>query len=158
MRVSTAAFFGLLLAVLPGGGVVAQNEKHDVGSALLSEWSHESPAPDGAETAVDDGRVSAYPSGAGTGGGDVVEREPNNDLGHAYEVADVPFQSFGVISTGADVDWLLLRVTEGQPIQVDAFHRIASLSSPLDPRLWVVDYLGHIIAGNDDVAPGNLNA
>ena len=153
MRTVALAFLALVIAAFPGGGVVAQDERPDAPAALLPDWNFVQAAPFDAE-AFGYHRGVAYPTGAGTGGGDVLEAEPNDDLGHAYEVVDVPFQSFGVISAGSDIDWLLLPVTVGQPLQIDAFRRIASLSSPLDPRLWVVDYLGHTIAMNDDVAPG----
>lgn len=157
MRTVAVAFLVLLLTTFPGGGVVAQEDKLDAPEVLLPDWSFGPAGPSDSE-APSYVRGIAYPTGAGTGGGDVLEAEPNDDLGHAYEVVDVPFQSFGVISTNLDIDWLLLNVTEGQPIQIDAFRRIASLSSPLNPQLWVVDFYGHNIAINDDVAPGNLNS
>lgn len=98
------------------------------------------------------------PASAGTGGGDLVESEPNNTADEADAGHDLPFQCVGEISYGSDRDYIRLQVTQGVPIEIDVFANIGNFSSPLDPGLVVLSSSYEDIARNDDVEPGNLNS
>jgi hypothetical protein len=101
-----------------------------------------------------------FPVGAGTGGGDMIEIEPNDSHTSANVAHDVPFNCTGTISYGGDWDWLAVTVTAGQPLHVNAFSAlVGGISSPLDPCLYAFTQDGTTIAYDDDIAfPANLNS
>jgi len=98
--------------------------------------------------------------GAGTGGGDLVEAEPNNTPAFANNGVDLPFECTGVIGFAMDQDMTRIDVTAGQYIEADVFSRIGYFQTPLDPLLIVYASDGvTILTWNDDVSfPSNLNS
>ena len=101
----------------------------------------------------------AYPVRAGTGGGDMVELEPNNIPGYANFVKDIPFNCTGTIGSVGDVDWLRVPVTTGESLQINAYSRVGLLTSPLNPSVAVYRSDGTLITWNNDISwPVDLNA
>jgi hypothetical protein len=131
--------------------------------------SAQAPTPDEHEAFVSAAapeRADALVHGAGTGGGDVAEIEPNDTTAQANPARDLPFECAGTVATLDDVDFVSVAVTEGQRIEADAFATIGALASPLDPRLTVFAAYGAangaangvVIAWNDDATPETRNA
>ena len=104
-------------------------------------------------------RDIAFPTRAGTGGGDMPEVEPNNSMSYANVAADIPFNCTGTIEAVGDVDWIRVFVTAGEPLQINVHSRIALFNSPLDPFLDVRRQDGSLMAFSDNISwPDNLNA
>lgn len=104
-------------------------------------------------------RDVAFPARAGTGGGDMPEIEPNNIMSYANVAHDIPFNCMGAIDVPGDQDWIRVFVTNGEPLQINAYSRVGLFSSPLDPFLAVWASDGSLIAWDSDIAwPTNLNA
>ena len=126
--------------------------------------SAQAPTPDEHEALVSAApeRPDALVHGAGTGGGDVAELEPNDTAEQANAARDLPFECAGAIATLGDADFVSVAVTENQRIEADVFATIGALASPLDPRLTVfAEYgasNGAVIAWNDDATPETRNA
>jgi hypothetical protein len=103
-------------------------------------------------------RTALLPVGAGTGGGDMAEVEPNDTMLTANASRDLPFNCTGTIATNGDEDVLAVPMVAGVPIEVNVFAQLeGGINSPLDPTL-VVRTAETVIAEDDDAVPGERNA
>ncbi|MBI3836890.1 MAG: PPC domain-containing protein [Planctomycetia bacterium] len=84
-----------------------------------------------------------------------IEREDNNDLGHAEPIV-VPSIVNGRIQSPGDVDCFALTATKGQTYEFDL--RASRLGSPLDGVLVVFDSTGKEVLRSDDMAVGNTDS
>jgi hypothetical protein len=88
-------------------------------------------------------------NGAGTGGGDLEEIEPNDSSGQ--DLPDLPVNVFGTISSPADIaDCFAVEVTQGDPVRIEVVaDRV--FNSGLDSYLTVLEDDGStVIVENDD--------
>ncbi len=79
----------------------------------------------------------------------VIEAEPNEDIGHASK-GPAPGAYNGVLSSKDDVDFYGFTATKGQVFDISVFAR--RLRSELDPILVVYNAQGGGLASNDDAA------
>jgi hypothetical protein len=133
---------GLALASVPG-------------SAGASRSQHDTVSFDAQQVLV---KTAVLPAGAGIGGGDKAEVEPNDTLPTANVANDLPFNCTGTIGTNGDEDVLAVPMVAGMPIEVNVIsHLDGGIQSPLDPEV-VVRTAEAIIEENDDAAPSDRNA
>jgi hypothetical protein len=83
-----------------------------------------------------------------------VERQANNDAGHA-EAVGVPGIVNGRIETPGDVDYFSMPAEKGQTYELEL--RASRLGSPLDGVLVVTDAAGKELVRSDDGAAGNTD-
>lgn len=135
------------LALAPAMPVARAAERDRI--ADLISGTDAGAAPDASDKA--DG--IALLRGAGTGGGDAVESEPNDAYTSATVVADVPFTAIGEISTTGDLDLFEVpSVAAGQRLLAVVIAQ--GLGSPLDAKLTALDEFHNVLAENDEGSAG----
>lgn len=165
--------FGVLLVAFPATPLAAQDKApmtfeegrtftplpvSEVDSGLPAQQNLKFSDRDSGQSDAIPGDV-LYPRSAGTGGGDMLETEPNDEFSYANFCPDVPFECVGIINNNTDYDFTKVPLTAGQIVEVDVFADMLYFTSPLDPFLYVCAYDGSVLAYNDDYNfPSNLNS
>jgi hypothetical protein len=85
-------------------------------------------------------RISTFPN--------VLQQDPNNDLGHATAGAAPPVAFNGIVHNAHESDYYKFHATKGTALDVTVYAR--QLRSPIDTVIDLWDAKGHHIANNDD--------
>jgi hypothetical protein len=96
----------------------------------------------------DDKGISPYPNMFRLSPlGNVIEKEPNDDQGHATPF-DAPMALNGVIEKAGDVDQFVFKATKGQVFDIHCYAR--RIRSPLDPVMYLGKKGAGAMLGADD--------
>jgi hypothetical protein len=108
--------------------------------------------PDFAIQRQDDKGSSPYPNAFRlTALGNVIEKEPNDDVAHATPF-DAPMALNGVIQKPGDVDHFVFKATKGQVFDIHCYAR--RMRSPLDPVMYLAKKgAGAMLGADDSVGP-----
>ncbi len=86
-----------------------------------------------------------------SGFSNVLERQPNQDRGHATVAEiDPPIALNGIISKKGEEDWFRFHAVKGVVLELNVYAR--RLRSPLDPILEILNAPGQVVASDDDGA------
>lgn len=80
---------------------------------------------------------------------EISETEPNNTLDEAGQIESLPAVVNGILHKGGEVDTYAVSLLQGQTL-VAAIDANATLGSPMDPIVQILDPNGFVLEQNDD--------